>query len=89
LSQCNEDWEHSFGVKIDTLDNPGWQVTIDLRATEWEELVVPRQLVERSEHDWLQTEVTGQKFIGCGGPGNLEEIIAAFLETVAAAYLTA
>ena len=23
-SQCNGDWEHSFGIKIETLDNPGW-----------------------------------------------------------------
>ncbi len=24
LSQCDSDWEHSLGVKIDTLDNSGW-----------------------------------------------------------------
>jgi hypothetical protein len=35
--QCNEDWEHSFGVKIDTLDNPGWMVKIDLRETSLEQ----------------------------------------------------
>lgn len=23
LQQCNEDWEHSWGVRIATLDNPG------------------------------------------------------------------
>ena len=23
FSKCDEDWEHEFGVKIDTLDNPG------------------------------------------------------------------
>lgn len=84
LSQCNEDWEHSFGVKIDTLDNPGWQVTIDLRETEWEELDVARKILERSERDWVQTEVTDQKFIGCGGPVNLEELIELFLSTVGA-----
>jgi len=22
--QCDGDWEHSYGVKIETLDNPGW-----------------------------------------------------------------
>ena len=32
-SQCNQDWEHSFGVKIDTLDNPGWTLEIDFRET--------------------------------------------------------
>ena len=34
LAECNSDWEHSYGVKIDTLDNPGWTLKIDLRETE-------------------------------------------------------
>ncbi|WP_338708672.1 MULTISPECIES: Imm53 family immunity protein [Paenibacillus] len=25
---CNGDWEHSYDVKIDTVDNPGWSVEI-------------------------------------------------------------
>jgi hypothetical protein len=33
LSQCENDWEHSYGVKIDTLDNPGWSLKIDLTKT--------------------------------------------------------
>ena len=34
LAECNDDWEHSYGVKIDTLDNPGWTLKIDLRETD-------------------------------------------------------
>jgi hypothetical protein len=22
--QCDGDWEHQFGVSVETLDNPGW-----------------------------------------------------------------
>ncbi len=33
LAQCNDDWEHSYGVTIETLDNPGWSVHIDLADT--------------------------------------------------------
>ncbi len=33
LSQCNGDWEHSCGVTIESLDNPGWRVRIDLEST--------------------------------------------------------
>ena len=29
LSQCNGDWEHAYGVKIDTLDNPGWTLEVE------------------------------------------------------------
>ena len=36
LRQCNGDWEHLYGVTIETLDNPGWSVTIDLTGTKLE-----------------------------------------------------
>ncbi len=32
-SMCNGDWEHTYGIKILTLDNPGWIVAIELRDT--------------------------------------------------------
>jgi len=31
--QCDGDWEHQYGVCIETLDNPGWTLTIDLIGT--------------------------------------------------------
>jgi hypothetical protein len=30
LDQCDDEWEHQFGVVIETLDNPGWLVKNDL-----------------------------------------------------------
>ncbi|UCH44768.1 MAG: hypothetical protein JSV11_10785 [Nitrospiraceae bacterium] len=30
INQCNGDWEHQYGIVIETLDNPGWRVKIDL-----------------------------------------------------------
>jgi hypothetical protein len=35
-SQCDGDWEHGSGIKIDTLDNPGWTVKINLEDTDIE-----------------------------------------------------
>ncbi len=81
-NECNEDWEHSFGIKIETLDNPGWLVTIDLTETSWHTLVLDKEFVERNERDWLQTEVVNKQFIGCGGVGNLNEILEYFFEIV-------
>ena len=37
ISQCNGDWEHCYGIKIDNIDNPGWAVKIDLHDTEPED----------------------------------------------------
>jgi hypothetical protein len=27
------DWEHELGISIETIDNPGWVVSIDLEGT--------------------------------------------------------
>jgi hypothetical protein len=80
LQECNGDWEHSYGVKIETLDNPGWLVTIDLTETKWERLQVARTSTERSENNWVQVEVSNGKFVGCGGPVNLEEVLMLFFD---------
>lgn len=33
LSQCNDDWEHTYGIQISNLDNPGWNLEVDLTDT--------------------------------------------------------
>jgi hypothetical protein len=81
-NQCDGDWEHSYGVKIETIDNPGWLVAIDLKDTEWEHIVASRIIVQRSETDWIQSEITDTVFIGSGGIGNLEEVLELFLKVV-------
>jgi hypothetical protein len=83
-AQCNGDWEHSFGVHIETLDNPGWKVTIDLHGTRLEEL--PFSPVHRGEPDvekdadtWIDCKVENGKFLAYGGSSQLEPILQTFL----------
>ncbi len=38
---CNGDWEHDYGVKIETCDNPGWLLTSDDPDLQ-KELVAPQ-----------------------------------------------
>ncbi len=47
--QCNGDWEHGFRVHINTVDNPGWHVSVGLSETELEGLAIVHKLEERSE----------------------------------------
>ncbi len=88
LSQCNEDWEHTYGVSIGTLDNPGWSVEVELTDTDLEGAQFKTQSYGVGEnadpngHDWLVCEVKDNKFIGHGGPRKLEEIIKVFLAWV-------
>jgi hypothetical protein len=80
-SQCDGDWEHGTGVKIETLDNPGWLVTINLADTDWDELVMPRVGYKKQYLD-LHYEVTNKAFIGSGGVDDLAEILENFVALV-------
>jgi hypothetical protein len=32
-SVCDGDWEHSYGIRIKTTDNPGWVLVVDPEHT--------------------------------------------------------
>jgi hypothetical protein len=78
-SHCDGDWEHCYGVKIGTLDNPGWRVIIELTDTE----LVDRPFTEvqrlEDDTDWIHCRVQDGKFEGHGGVFMLEEILKVFL----------
>jgi Immunity protein 53 len=75
---CDGDWEHSFGVTIETLDNPGWAVRIDLAETALAGRSFEAVRIDRAPDDWLHCAVEADVFKGYGGPGNLHEILDAF-----------
>ncbi|MBF5058596.1 immunity 53 family protein [Candidatus Neptunochlamydia vexilliferae] len=79
LDQCDGDWEHEFGVKIDTLDNPGWKVNIDLVDTDLEGKNFSEICWEKNEQNWVQCDVKKCQFQGAGGSQNLNDIIEIFL----------
>jgi hypothetical protein len=76
--QCNGFWEHGFGVTIETLDQPGWMVTVDLAETPWAtEAMIPLRR-ERSDKDWIACEVVNEQFRGQGDSQKLGEILRFF-----------
>ncbi|PLX78258.1 MAG: hypothetical protein C0616_15125 [Desulfuromonas sp.] len=86
LSQCNEEWEHSRGISIGTLDNPGWLIEVDLAGTDLDGIPFTgrRYGIGDNGHpvgrNWLDCKVEGSKFRGYGGPEKLNELITVFLE---------
>ncbi len=78
-SACDGDWEHQYGIRIDTLDNPGWRVQIDVRDTGLEIDDFVAVAVTRSDVDWIVCEIKAGVYEGVGGVGNLEEIVEVFL----------
>jgi hypothetical protein len=66
-------------VRIETLDNPGWSLNIDLVGTTARDRPFVPVRIERSEKDWIDARVLEQKFVGHCGPQNLEELLDLFL----------
>jgi hypothetical protein len=80
LAHCNEDWEHSHGVSIGTLDNPGWSIEINLDQTELETRPLTRYETHRTDQDWVVCWREDTTFRCACGPLNLTEAVTLFLE---------
>ena len=82
LAQCDGDWEHQSGVKIDTLDNPGWRISIDLEGTPLENAEFKELSNLAPESKWIQCKVENRRFEGHCGPELLEDMLMIFLQWV-------
>jgi hypothetical protein len=82
-SQCDGNWEHRYGVKIGTIDNPGWSLCIDLDGTGLADVVFPELRENYDELEWLictkHVSQFGIHFGGNGGPRQLGRMIEIFL----------
>lgn len=84
FEQCDGDWEHGYGIQLETIDNPGWSVKIRVENTNVQEKLFKSVTIERTEMDWIHCktdydqERDGFYFVAYGGPENLEEILAVF-----------
>ncbi|MBU1170699.1 MAG: immunity 53 family protein [Proteobacteria bacterium] len=79
---CNDDWEHTYQIKIETLDNPGWLVDIDIADTNLESYSFEEIRIERDDNNWITCRIENKVFKGRGGVKNLEEILTIFSEWV-------
>ena len=77
-SNCNGDWEHCYGIKIETLDNPGWSLSIDLLGTELEDKSFNKITITNSEDDWMFCKVEDNVFQADSDPNKLFKILEIF-----------
>jgi len=77
-AQTNGEWEHVRGVTIETLDNPGWMVKIDLMDTLLEDQPMTAIRQERTPKDWLVCTVENNQFRGQGDSFKLPAILQVF-----------
>jgi hypothetical protein len=85
--QCDGTWEHRFGIKLETLDNPGWILKIDLVHTDLQGRVMgelneglnPRTKHPVSPH-WIHCFVRENQFIGACDPDQVGRLFVVFQE---------
>lgn len=77
-NQCNSDWEHDYGIKIETLDNPGWSIEIDLNDTNLNICPQEWRLVEISNTNWIGYKVDNNIYFASGDTKKLELLILIF-----------
>src|SRR5919106_5696409 len=78
---CDGDWEHGAGIQIESLDNPGWRVRINLVDTQLDGQ--PFDVVEErygQETEWVRCWVAEDQFHGAGGPEQLSRLLRIFLD---------
>ncbi|MFC8678486.1 Imm53 family immunity protein [Streptomyces griseorubiginosus] len=77
-SQCDGDWEHEYGVRLASLDNPGWTLEVDLQETDAEGRLMPKRRTDDEQGKWLVAWSDGERFRASCDPGSLEEMVRLF-----------
>ena len=82
--QCSDQWQHYHIIHIETCDNPGWSVRIDLTDTALEH----RSFSPVREGDfsrncpsppWIDCRVEKKVFVGAGDISRLKDVLDMFL----------
>ena len=79
---CDGDWEHNYGIKIDTIDNPGWSVIIDLNETRHQDLNIKKVFYEKDKNDWYTYSIEDGKYKAFGSSQKLEFLLKVFQEII-------
>lgn len=79
LENANDDG-YAVGIKIETLDNPGWLVKIDLFDTKCSGIQMKRIFFDNSDDDWMDCKIINNEFIGMGDCMKLCEILGVFMK---------
>jgi len=76
---CNGDWEHARGIHVETIDNPGWMLRVDLAGTELADRPFEAIVTAGDADAWMDARVVGGVWQAACGPGGLERAIETFL----------
>lgn len=75
---CDGEWESEYGLTIESVNNPGWMVRIDLDGTGLNPSSFRPVTDQRNERNWVECKVQDGVWLGGGGLGNLDEVLSIF-----------
>ncbi|EKO13451.1 Imm53 family immunity protein [Leptospira kirschneri] len=79
-SQCDGDWEHEYGLKINTNKDQAWQVEIDIRFTELHDFELDTALEQKGTNNWYSFSIKDGRFLAEGDSKKLPVILEKFKE---------
>jgi hypothetical protein len=77
-ARCDGEWESDFGITIESVNNPGWMVRIDLDGTGLDPSSFETIAEQRSPSNWVECRVEDGAWLGGAGVANLEEVLGLF-----------
>jgi len=75
---CDREWEHENSILIETIDNPGWSIKIDLNNVNFSISSQKWKIFELSNENWVGYKVENNIFFAAGDPLKLETLIIIF-----------
>lgn len=82
VSQCDGNYEHSSGIILQTIDNPGWMLIVHLNGTNLQLPDEPWHYLVQGDVEWMAYKVTDNVFDAAGDPSKLKALVSLFLEKV-------
>lgn len=82
--QCDGVWEDDHGIDIQTMNNPGWQVRIELHGTPYSNIELEWTSEQNEDEDWYGYKFELAVFDGIGDPSKLEFILEQFRKVIEA-----
>lgn len=84
MTHCDGKWEHGSGISIETLDNPGWLLKVNLVGTNLADVEMPH-LSEGCDDSsnpesspWIDCRIQNGQFTGASDPNQLPRLISVF-----------
>lgn len=76
---CNGTWEDDHAIKIQTVDAPGWYVSIDVSGTPLQDVFFDPVVQATSERDFIQCNIEQSCFRATCSPQHLQEVLQIFI----------